>query len=129
MVPPVRAARNASVLHARPMFTHLTPTGIAWADGTCLDCDALIWCTGFRPALRHLAPLRLRNARGHIPVTGTRSEAEPRLHLLGYGDWTGPGPATLLGAGTTARDAVAAITGQASRRPGVRDGVRRPESR
>ncbi|HPX38602.1 MAG TPA: hypothetical protein PLE49_18120 [Mycobacterium sp.] len=28
------------------------------------------------------------------------------LHLLGYGDWTGPGSATLIGVGRTARDAV-----------------------
>jgi hypothetical protein len=130
MVPTVRTARAAGVLHARPMFTHLTPTGIAWADGTSLDCDAIIWCTGFRPALRHLAPLRLRHARGHIPVTGTRSDAEPRLHLLGYGDWTGPGSATLIGAGTTARDTIATITGHTSRRPGTRVGTsRHPEPR
>ncbi|MFB9831014.1 hypothetical protein [Actinoallomurus acaciae] len=60
-----------------------------------------MWCTGFRPSLRHLAPLRLRHARGDIPVTGTRSDAEPRLHLLGYEDWTGPSSATLIGASAT----------------------------
>jgi hypothetical protein len=31
------------------------------------------------------------------------------LHLLGYGDWTGPGSATLIGVGRTARSAVEAL--------------------
>ncbi|MBT2370211.1 NAD(P)/FAD-dependent oxidoreductase [Streptomyces sp. ISL-10] len=104
-VPPVRAARDAGLLTARPMFTHLTPTGVAWADRTRAEADAIIWCTGFRPALSHLAPLGLRGTRGHIPTTGTRATGEPRLHLLGYGDWTGPASATLIGVGRTARDA------------------------
>ncbi|WP_425443258.1 hypothetical protein [Streptosporangium canum] len=43
---------------------------------------------------------------------GTRALAEPRLHLLGYGDWTGPASATLIGAGRTARHLAAEITTQ-----------------
>jgi putative flavoprotein involved in K+ transport len=35
--------------------------------------------------------------------------AEPRLHLLGYGDWTGPASATLIGVGRPARDAAREI--------------------
>ncbi|MFF9141002.1 ArsO family NAD(P)H-dependent flavin-containing monooxygenase [Streptomyces albogriseolus] len=105
-VPPVRAARDAGLLHAKPMFTRLTATGVQWADGSRSDADAIIWCTGFRPALAHLAPLGLRGPRGHIPTAGTRAVAEPRLHLLGYGDWTGPASATLIGVGRPARDAV-----------------------
>lgn len=104
-VPPVRAARDAGLLHARPMFTRLTATGAAWADGTTAEADAVIWCTGFRPALAPFASLRLRNARGHIATAGTRTVDEPRLHLLGYGDWTGPASATLIGVGRPARDA------------------------
>ncbi len=34
-----------------------------------------------------------------------RAVADPRIHLLGYGDWTGPASATLIGVGRTARDA------------------------
>ncbi|WP_211328851.1 hypothetical protein [Thermomonospora umbrina] len=45
-----------------------------------------------------------------LAVNGTQSVAEPRLLLLGYGDWIGPGSATLIGAGRDARDTVAAIT-------------------
>lgn len=109
VVPPVREARDRGVLKAEPMFSRITAEGVAWPDGTSLACDAIIWCTGFRPALGHLAPLRLRGPDGRIPVEGTHAIGEPRLHLLGYGDWTGPASATLIGAGRTARETVAEI--------------------
>lgn len=104
-VPPVRAARDAGLLSAQQMFTGLTATGVRWPDGTREAVDTVIWCTGFRPALAHLAPLGLRGRRGRIATDGTRAVAEPRLHLIGYGDWTGPASATLIGVGRTARDA------------------------
>ena len=112
MVAGVREARDRGVLHARPMFDRLTPTGVAWDHGGEEALDAVIWCTGFRPALRHLAPLRLRDHTGRIRTDGpaqTRAAAEPRLFLVGYGDWTGPASATLLGVGRTARDTAADI--------------------
>ncbi|UQA91556.1 ArsO family NAD(P)H-dependent flavin-containing monooxygenase [Streptomyces halobius] len=108
-VPPVRAARDAGLLKAEPMFTHLALLGPVWADGTSIEADAVIWCTGFRPALSHLVPLGLRDQRGHIPTDGTRALDEPRLHLLGYGDWTGPASATLIGVGRPAREAARQI--------------------
>ncbi|MFF0740312.1 ArsO family NAD(P)H-dependent flavin-containing monooxygenase [Streptomyces sp. NPDC004111] len=108
-VPPVRAARDAQLLDAKPMFDRLTTHGVRWPDGSAEDVDAVIWCTGFRPALSHLAPLNLRRERGRIPTEGTRAVHEPRLHLLGYGDWTGPASATLIGVGRPARDAVREI--------------------
>ncbi|KOV49391.1 pyridine nucleotide-disulfide oxidoreductase [Streptomyces sp. AS58] len=110
-VSPVRAARDAGLLTAMPMFTRLTTDGVRWADGSGADADTVIWCTGFRPALSHLAPLDLRGPRGRIPTNGTCALGEPRLHLLGYGDWTGPASATLIGVGRTARDAVREVTG------------------
>ncbi|MBT2445287.1 NAD(P)/FAD-dependent oxidoreductase [Streptomyces sp. ISL-36] len=109
-VPPVRDARDAGVLKAQPMFSRLTRTGVQWADGTTAEADAIIWCTGFRPALSHLAPLGLRRTRGHIPTAGTQAIREPRLHFLGYGDWTGPASATLIGVGRPAREAARAIS-------------------
>ncbi|GAA3513220.1 putative flavoprotein involved in K+ transport [Streptosporangium album] len=111
-VPPVREARDRGVLKAEPMFTRITSEGVAWSDGTTLACNTIVWCTGFRPALGHLAPLRLRGADGLIPTDGTRALGEPRLHLLGYGDWTGPASATLIGAARTARTAVAEVMQQ-----------------
>ncbi|MGW0600257.1 ArsO family NAD(P)H-dependent flavin-containing monooxygenase [Streptomyces sp. NPDC002776] len=108
-VPPVREARDRGLLKASPMFARLVPGGVEWADGTRAEADAIIWCTGFRPALSHLAPLHLRGRRGHIATEGTRAVDEPRLHLLGYGDWTGPASATLIGLGRTAREAARQI--------------------
>lgn len=110
-VPPVRAARDAGLLSAKRMFARLTAHGVQWADGSRSGVDAVIWCTGFRPALSHLAPLDLRGPRGRVPTDGTRALGEPRLHLLGHGDWTGPASATLVGVGRTARDAVREVTG------------------
>ena len=115
MVPSVREARDNGVLKAQPMFTRFTPTGVAWADGSKAEADAVIWCTGFRPALRHLAGLGLRARDGHIPTVprdgapGTEAAESPGLFLVGYGDWTGPASATLIGVGRTARDTAADI--------------------
>ncbi|MFD8518960.1 FAD-dependent oxidoreductase [Streptomyces capillispiralis] len=101
------------------MVVRLERDGVVWADGTRAPADAVVWCTGFRPALSHLSPLGLRGPRGRIATRGTRAVGEPRLHLLGYGDWTGPASATLIGVGRTARDAareIAGLLGRDSRR-------------
>lgn len=108
MVPEVREARDRGVLRPLPMFDRLTRDGVAWGI-TVQHADAIVWATGFRPALTHLRPLRLREHDGTIAVAGTMALKEPRLHLLGYGDWTGPGSATLLGVGHAAKAAVAQL--------------------
>ena len=107
MVPSVLDARERGALKAHPMFTRLTATGVAWADGSEQPADAVVWCTGFRPALHHLAGLHLHGAAGRIDVggpSGTRVVREPRVYLVGYGDWVGPASATLAGVGPSARD-------------------------
>jgi putative flavoprotein involved in K+ transport len=112
MVAAVNDARDRGVLKAQPMFARLTATGIAWADGTEQRADAVIWCTGFRPALRHLRGLGLRTEAGRVAVggaSGTQAQAEPRLYLVGYGDWTGPASATLAGVGPSARATAAVL--------------------
>ncbi|MGL6235561.1 MAG: NAD(P)-binding domain-containing protein [Segniliparus sp.] len=105
--PELREAQSHGVLARSPMFQRLTPTGVAWADGRTLDVDAILWCTGFRANLDHLAPLRLRSPGGGIVMTGrlaTRVAAEPRLHLLGYGP-----SASTIGANRAGRAAVAEL--------------------
>ncbi|MBC9001755.1 ArsO family NAD(P)H-dependent flavin-containing monooxygenase, partial [Micromonospora aurantiaca (nom. illeg.)] len=114
MVPTVRDARTRGMLRARPMFARLTAHGVRWPDGSEQSCDAVIWCTGFRPNLAHLAPLLPGWQEGEVAIEGTRSVDEPRLYLLGYGDWTGPASATLVGAGRTAKATVADITARLS---------------
>ncbi|ALG07336.1 NAD(P)-binding domain-containing protein [Kibdelosporangium phytohabitans] len=82
--PPDVRARLES-LPWRPIFHEVTPDGVRWRDGSTLDADVILWATGFRAALDHLAPLGLRAPGGGIVMDGTRVAAEPRLHLVGYG--------------------------------------------
>ena len=110
MVPPVRAARDRGDLSASPMFERLTSAGVSWADGSEYSCDAIIWCTGFKPHLKHLKGLELTWENGHPVTVGTRSIDVPGLHLLGYGDWTGFSSATIIGAARTAKSAVADVS-------------------
>ncbi|MFD6893796.1 NAD(P)-binding domain-containing protein [Rhodococcus sp. NPDC060086] len=88
VTPAIRAARERGVLERQPIFSEITETGVQWPDGSQLDVDVILWCTGFRSSLDHLAPLNLRNAGGGITLTGrlaTRVEGDPRIHLVGYG--------------------------------------------
>ena len=101
-LPQVRAARAKGALRLRAMFDRMTPDG-AVIGRDHLDLDAVIWCTGFRPALRHLRSLGLRTATGIPEVEGNRSVKDSRVCFVGYGDWTGPASATLIGVGRTAR--------------------------
>ena len=118
MLPPVREARERGDLVAVRPFVAFTPHGVRWPDGREEPIDVVIWATGFRPALEHLRPLDVFDAEAKIPVTGTRSAREPRLWLLGYGNWTGWASATVAGVGRAARAAVeevAATLGSAAR--------------
>ena len=109
MVPPVLDARARGVLHSRRPFSRFTASGVQWTDGAESAIDVVIWCTGFRPALAHLAPLGLVDDSGRVQVNGTRSKSQPRLWLVGYGDWTGMASATLIGVTRTARNAAQEI--------------------
>jgi cation diffusion facilitator CzcD-associated flavoprotein CzcO len=105
LTPEIRAARESGVLDRLPMFERLTPGGVAWADGTGIEADVVLWATGFRAALDHLAPLRPRGPGGGIRMDGTHVADDPRVHLLGYGP-----SASTIGAGRAARTAVRDIT-------------------
>ncbi len=103
MVPPVLEARERGVLESVRPFVRFTRDGVVWPDGTETHVDAVIWCTGFKPALEHLRPLGIIGPDGRIETVGSRCLKVPRLWLLGYGDWTGFASATLIGAARTAR--------------------------
>lgn len=88
LTPAILAMRQRGVLARQAMFSEITPTGVRWADGRSLDVDVILWCTGFRSALDHLAPLQLREPSGGITMTGrlaTQTARDPRIHLVGYG--------------------------------------------
>lgn len=81
----VRAGLASGVLDRRPVFDRITPTGALWADGSRVEADVILWATGFRAAVDHLAPLHLREPGGGIRVEGTRAARDERIHLVGYG--------------------------------------------
>ncbi|MGW6912478.1 NAD(P)-binding domain-containing protein [Kitasatospora sp. NPDC054939] len=99
-----RRAEELGALHRRPVFDRLTEHGVAWGEGPEareLAVDAIVWATGFRPEVGHLAPLHLRAPGGGIALTGTRATADPRIHLVGYGP-----SASTVGANRAGRAAV-----------------------
>ncbi|WP_329459016.1 NAD(P)-binding domain-containing protein [Streptomyces sp. NBC_01497] len=100
----VRRALADGVLDRQPMFDRVTPTGVAWDDGRGVEADVILWATGFRPAVAHLAPLGLREPGGGIRVEGTRAVRDERVHLVGYGP-----SASTIGANRAGREAVNGI--------------------
>lgn len=98
------AAKQRGALERRPMFTSIAPHGVIEADGSHTPLDAILWATGFKAALAHLAPLRLHNELGGITMRGTQVAAEPRVHLIGFG----PSQST-VGANRAGRAAVTAL--------------------
>jgi len=81
----IAAGIERGVLTERPMFTRIEEHGVRWPDGSFTRADAIIWATGFRPELRHLAPLRLREKTGGLAVGAGASWHDPRIFLAGYG--------------------------------------------
>jgi len=67
------------------MFVPMTEHGVLWQGGQREAFDAVIGCTGFRPAPAHLAPLGMPEADGRVQMSGTRAVKEPRLWPVGYG--------------------------------------------
>lgn len=106
LTPEVRAALDSGVLRREEMFAAITPTGVRWADGRTRQADVLLWCTGFRAALDHLAPLHLRAPGGGIVIDGTAVAVDRRVHLVGYGP-----SASTIGANRAGRLAVRDLRG------------------
>src|SRR5699024_5863464 len=88
LLPAVRAARDAGWLAATAMVNSLNE----------VRADHLICSTGLRPSL---GPVRR--------LTDGTTPKYPGLHLTGYGDWTGPGSATLTGVGPYAKQTARTI--------------------
>lgn len=111
LTPTYRTGITAGILRARPMFDRITPHGVEWdapdnpGDGwvggpAYVEARTLLWCTGFRASLDHLAPLGLRARGGGIVMDGTQVVADPRIQLVGYGP-----SASTVGANRAGREA------------------------
>ncbi len=81
----IQAGIERGVLHARPMFASIEPDGVRWANGAFQKADVIIWSTGFRPELRHLAPLKLREKEGGVVIAQGAAWKDPRVFFAGYG--------------------------------------------
>lgn len=102
-----QAGIDAGVLVSRGLLAELREHSAVFADGSEEPIDAVLWATGFRAALDHLAPLRLREPGGGIRMDGVRVIREPRLLLVGYG-----ASASTLGASRAGRAAAIAAVGR-----------------
>lgn len=102
------AERLGAYAARRPMFERIEPDGVRWADGSFERVDVILWATGFRPAIGHLAPLHLRSAAGGIQLDrggrGTTAVADPRVQLVGYGP-----SASTIGANRAGRSAAKGV--------------------
>jgi len=107
--PQEREAERLGAYDARrPMFERIEPDGVRWADGSFERVDVILWATGFRPAIGHLAPLHLRSAAGGIQLDrdgrGTTAVKDPRIQLVGYGP-----SASTIGANRAGRSAAKGV--------------------
>jgi cation diffusion facilitator CzcD-associated flavoprotein CzcO len=102
------AERLGAYAARRPMFSRIEPDGVRWPDGTFEPVNAIVWATGFRPAVGHLAPLRLRTEAGGIQLDhegrGTTAVRDPRVQLVGYGP-----SASTIGANRAGRTAARGV--------------------
>lgn len=80
-----REAERLGAYERHPMFTGVEPEGVRMPGGELWPADVILWATGFRPAVAHLAPLRLRSPHGGIQLDGTTAVADRRVQLVGYG--------------------------------------------
>ena len=87
-LPHLRRLRDAGLLYSTPMFNNLVE----------VETDHLIWCTGFRPALRAFRK-----------VLSGREPRHKGFFFVGYGNWVGPGAATITGVAPFAKHAAQGI--------------------
>ena len=87
----IAAGIERGLLIARPMFDRIEADRVVWdgdddgAGAGMARADVIIWATGFRPELRHLAPLKLREREGGVTVGQGAAWNDPRIFLAGYG--------------------------------------------
>ena len=105
----IQAAIDRGLLRAQPMFSSIEKDGVRFPDGRVQHADAIIWATGFRPELRHLAPLKLREKEGGIGVGGGAAWRNARVFFAGYGPTASTIGANRAGR-TIARQVVATLS-------------------
>ncbi len=105
----IQSAIERGLLTPEPMFERVEADGVRWADGTFRHADAIIWATGFRPELRHLAPLKLREQAGGVTVEAGAAYRNANVFFAGYGPTASTIGANRAGR-TVARQIVSALS-------------------
>ncbi|GED98495.1 flavin-containing monooxygenase [Gordonia crocea] len=106
LIPRYAEAIESGLLVSRGPIERLTETGVDFADGSRADVDVILWATGFRASLDHLAPLHLREPGGGVLMADDDVSVvkAPGLFLVGYGR-----SASTLGATRAGRAAARAV--------------------
>ena len=79
--PQEQEAARLGAYERLPMFERIEADGVRWADGRFERVDAILWATGFRPAVDHLAPLGLRSPEGGIALESMPRQRPGRDHV------------------------------------------------
>jgi thioredoxin reductase len=118
--PQEQRAAELGAYERLPMFDAIEPDGVRWnssarSEGRFEPVDVILWATGFRPAVAHLAPLELRSPYGGIALAPGGADVQatvtavndPRVQLVGYGP-----SASTIGASRAGRAAARAVARQ-----------------
>lgn len=120
-----RRLYEAGRLRPEPLPAVVEPGGLRRADGSLFAADTIIWATGFRAELDHLAPLGVQEESGGWRVADGRLVREPRIFLAGYGP-----QASTIGANRAGRQTATAVLTELGRRaphaPGLAAVVEQP---
>lgn len=83
----MQAGIDSGALVSRGQISRLGPTSVTFSEGSTENIDAILWATGFRHALKHLAALKLRTEAGGIRIDADSVSVrqQPGLFLVGYG--------------------------------------------
>lgn len=102
LVDSVKDGLERGIFESVRPFASFYKDGVVWENGIQETFDVVLWCTGFKPNLKHLKALEVVENHS-IATKDTRSLLEPQLWLVGYGYWTGFASSTIYGVGKTAR--------------------------
>lgn len=102
-----RHALSTGLLHSRPMFAGFSAEGVIWADGERERVDTVIFATGYRSNLDHLAELDVLDGAGRARHRAGVSLTTPGLAYVGLPAQRTFASATLRGVGDDAAYVVA----------------------
>lgn len=84
--PEYLAARDRGRLVSSGRIAQIEKDAVIFESGERVEADAILWATGFRPAMDHLAPLKLREVGGGVKTNNVVEVVrDERILMVGYG--------------------------------------------